>query len=69
MNNHTHLVINAVVKFEQDGKEQQRWVRVGALLPNSKGGFTVKLDLIPTNLATTDLVALPPKEREDRAED
>ena len=66
--NHSHLVIKAVVKFEQDGKQQERWTKVGALLPNSKGGYTVKLDLIPTNLATTDLVALPPKEREDREE-
>jgi hypothetical protein len=63
---HSHLPIHAVIKFMHEGKEQTRWTRVGVLLPHKQGeGFTVKLDLLPTNLASTDLVALPPKEREE----
>lgn len=64
-NNSTHRVIYAVNKFEdQDGQEQSRWTRIGAMFPNSKGGFQLKLELVPTS-SETDIVAMPPRAKEE----
>ena len=63
-NQQPRLILNAVVKFEHNGEQKSRWISIGALIPNSKGGYAVKWDLIPQNLAELELVAMPPKERE-----
>jgi len=60
-----HLFLYAVSKFRDGaGQDTARWTRVGALFPNSKGGFRVKLELVPLD-PNVDLVAMPPRERED----
>jgi len=61
----SHLVIYAVTKFrDANGQEQSRWTRVGAQFPNTKGGYGIKLELIPRD-PNIDLVAMPPRERDD----
>lgn len=61
----TYLFLYAVSKFRDDsGKDVARWTRCGALFPNSKGGFRVKLELLPLD-PTADLVAMPPRDRDD----
>ena len=61
----SHLFLYAVSKFRDDaGNENARWTRCGVLFPNSKGGFRVKLELLPLD-PNVDLVAMPPRERDD----
>jgi ribosomal protein L17 len=60
-----HLFIHAVTSFkDQDGRDQTRWTRVGAMFPNSKGGYRLVLELVPRD-PNVDLVAMPPREREE----
>ena len=63
-NQKPRLILNAVIKFEHDGEERSHWIPIGALIPNSKGGYAVKWDLIPQNLSEVELVAMPVKDRE-----
>jgi hypothetical protein len=61
----SHLFLYAVTKFRDEaGQDNSRWTRVGALFPNTKGGFRLKLELVPLD-PTVDLVAMPPRERDD----
>lgn len=63
-----HLVIYAVSNFKSsEGRDQSRWDRIGAAFPNKKGGYSLKLDLIPRDM-TIDIVALPPRERESESD-
>jgi hypothetical protein len=65
MNSSQHLVVYAVSKFKDHaGADQRRWTRIGAAFPNSKGGFSLKLELMPTG-SDQDIVAMPPREKED----
>jgi hypothetical protein len=65
MNNSKHLFIHAVTTYKDEhGQEQTRWTRIGAMFPNSKGGARIVLDFIPRD-PNVDLVAMPPRERED----
>ena len=49
-----------VVKKAKPEGGKDRWVKVGAMWPNKKG-FTIELELVPTNFDGR-LVALEPKE-------
>ena len=61
----SHLVIYAVSKFtDASGQKQSRWTRIGAQFPNQKGGYSMKLELVPQD-PSIDIVALPPRERGD----
>jgi hypothetical protein len=57
----THLIVYGVRKYtDESGTEQSQWDRIGAMFPNSKGGFRIKLQYLPTD-PNIDIVAMPPK--------
>jgi len=56
-----YLSVNAVRKYkDESGIERSHWTKIGAAFPNSKGGFSIKLDLIPLD-RDLDIVAMPPQ--------
>lgn len=60
--NKTYLNVSAVRKFkDENGVERSHWTKIGAAFPNSKGGFSLKLDLMPMD-RELDIVAMPPQE-------
>lgn len=60
----THLFLYAVSNYKDESdREQSRWDRIGAMFPNTKGGYRIVLDLVPRDL-NTDIVAMPPRERD-----
>ena len=66
----SHYNLKIAVKYEKDGKTQNRFVRVGALFENfnretGEKYFTAKLDF---PVGVTEMVAFPPKPRDEDAE-
>jgi hypothetical protein len=60
----THLFLYAVSNYkDENDRDQSRWDRIGAMFPNKKGGYRIVLDLVPRDLST-DIVAMPPRERD-----
>ena len=58
------FVLWAVTHYtDRNNEEQARWRAIGVAFPTKSGGFSLKLELVPTNFTTTDLVMLPPKEK------
>lgn len=63
-NNKPYLNVSAVRKYkDENGVERSQWTRIGAAFPNSKGGFSLKLDLMPVD-RELDIVAMPPQEND-----
>jgi hypothetical protein len=54
----THLNVFTVEEYENNGKTQKRWTRIGAAFPHKEGlGFNIELKALPMD---GRLVVLPP---------
>ena len=43
-----YLNVHAVREYkDEQGNKRSHWTKIGAAFPNSKGGFSIKLDFIP----------------------
>jgi hypothetical protein len=61
----THLNVFTVEEYENNGKTQKRWTRIGAAFPHKEGpGFNIELQALPMD---GRLVVLPPDLTDDRA--
>lgn len=61
-----HLVVYAVSKYQdREGNQRDRWDRIGVAFRNSKDGYQIKLELLPAHGSTADIVAMPPRRKED----
>ena len=62
MKNNKPYSVQSVRKFDTENGEKNHWTRIGVAFPNKNGGFTLKLDHLPVDLANTSIVVMPPKE-------
>lgn len=60
----TRLVLYAVQHVESTQRDY--WTRIGVAFPNTKGGFRLKLELLP--LIGQNLVLLPPRSNDDASD-
>jgi len=60
----TYLNVFTVEEYENNGKTQKKWTRIGAASPHKEGlGFSIELKAFPLD---GRLVALPPDGNDDR---
>jgi hypothetical protein len=60
----THLNVFTVEEYENNGKTQKRWTRIGTAFPHKEGpGFSIELRALPMD---GRLVILPPDQTDDR---
>ena len=60
----THLNVFTVEEYENNGKTQKRWTRIGAAFPHKEGlGFDIELKALPRD---GRLAVLPPDPTDDR---
>jgi hypothetical protein len=61
----THLNVFTVEEYENNGKTQKRWMKIGAAFPHKDGiGFSIELKAFPID---GRLVVLPPDPTDDRS--
>ena len=60
----THLNVFTVEEFENNGKTQKRWTRIGTAFPHKEGpGFSIELRALPLD---GRLVILRPDQTDER---
>jgi hypothetical protein len=60
----THLNVFTVEEYENNGKTQKRWTKIGAAFPHREGpGFSIELRAFPVD---GRLVVLPPADDDSR---
>jgi hypothetical protein len=60
----TYLNVFTVEEYDNNGKKQKKWTRIGAAFPHKEGpGFSIELRAFPVD---GRLVVLPPDPSDDR---